>query len=340
MTYHVRHKSFRKNKFTCKFCGNEFTPKHHGTNIPQYCSHKCASNATSKKRKKDVSLKCKVCKSVFYKTPGEIRHRGIIQFCSYDCYIRSFKDVSKNSNYIRKKCAECGAEIYKLKSRANKTKKSFCNRECMIKYHKINPPRKSNGYWYENGYRVLYVGSGKGIKEHIKVMEDHIGRKLKPNETIHHRNRDRTDNRIENLVLATRSEHQMIHREKRMKGKIKIYAADRVFSRYIRLRDGRCVRCGNTGSGKDGIETLHCSHFFGRRKESVRYDPDNCDTLCFGCHQHWGSDNRESYREFKKKQLGEQRFNALVVRANTRQKRDRKLSKIKAQELLKTVEKK
>jgi hypothetical protein len=39
------------------------------------------------------------------------------------------------------------------------------------------------------------------ILEHIKVMSEHLGRPLVKNETIHHRNGDRSDNRIENLEL-------------------------------------------------------------------------------------------------------------------------------------------
>lgn len=58
----------------------------------------------------------------------------------------------------------------------------------------------SKGHPRANG-RMGYV------REHILVMEKHIGRYITPDEDVHHINGLKTDNRLENLQLMTHGEH-------------------------------------------------------------------------------------------------------------------------------------
>lgn len=113
--------------------------------------------------------------------------------------------------------------------------------------------------------------------------------------------------------------------------RVKIDSADKLFSQYVRLRDMKCQRCFSRVEFNDkGLPISHqASHYFGRSAESTRFDPENVDTLCWGCHQHWGSTNREEYREFKIRQLGESGFKFLMIRNNAYKKKDRKFEVIK-----------
>jgi HNH endonuclease len=52
--------------------------------------------------------------------------------------------------------------------------------------------------------------SGKWQPEHRYVMEQHLGIKLTPKQQVHHINGDGLDNRIENLMVVSPSEHAKI----------------------------------------------------------------------------------------------------------------------------------
>lgn len=103
--------------------------------------------------------------------------------------------------------------------------------------------------------------------------------------------------------------------------KIHISRLDRKFSWYIRwVRDkGVCQRCLKQYTPPSNA--LHCSHFHGRRKQSVRFDPENCYAACYGCHLYFTA-NPEIHRGFVLRRLGEQRYNALMLRANRPKKPD------------------
>lgn len=77
------------------------------------------------------------------------------------------------------------------------------------------PIQRQNGAgWHSHGYRWLMVPPelrhltrGEEMTgEHRLLMALHLGRPLHPHESVHHRNGERTDNRIDNLELWSRSQ--------------------------------------------------------------------------------------------------------------------------------------
>lgn len=106
--------------------------------------------------------------------------------------------------------------------------------------------------------------------------------------------------------------------------RLKRSKADKLFSDYIRHRDEwTCRRC--KVYYQPPTAAIQNSHYFGRAGKSTRWDPENCDALCTKCHFVWGSEDREGYRDFKVKQLGQKRFDALYRRAKIPTKVDESL---------------
>lgn len=56
--------------------------------------------------------------------------------------------------------------------------------------------------------------NGKSMAIHRYIMEQHIGRKLKTNEYVHHKNGKWYDNRIENLEIVSPKIHSIHHNQK------------------------------------------------------------------------------------------------------------------------------
>jgi HNH endonuclease len=70
-----------------------------------------------------------------------------------------------------------------------------------------------------SGYVEITRGEHKGRGEHVRIMEERLGRHLLQDEVVHHIDRDRSNNDPNNLALVTRSGHARLHRfEDRLEG--------------------------------------------------------------------------------------------------------------------------
>ena len=68
---------------------------------------------------------------------------------------------------------------------------------------------------YIDNHGYIRTGGRKNLLMHRVLMEEHINRKLKPNEVVHHKDGDILNNRMSNLEIISNSEHTAIHRKKK-----------------------------------------------------------------------------------------------------------------------------
>ena len=173
-----------------------------------------------------IKRTCKICKKIFYVSPSHLKIRPV-RTCSRKCsgIYRSRTYKGRNNPLWKKraikKCPICGS-IFLCKQVYKKIRKT-CSRKCAKIYFSKNNSGENNWRW--NGgrrKRGRYIAilkrnhphsySDGYLPEHRYIMEKHIGRYLKTNEYIHHKNFNPFDNRIKNLQILSPSEHTRFHR--------------------------------------------------------------------------------------------------------------------------------
>ncbi|MBS0654120.1 MAG: HNH endonuclease [Verrucomicrobia bacterium] len=172
-----------------------------------------------KKLLSGVYLNCEYCKKEIYKMKCKVKKHS---FCSTSCSAkwkreRGISGKKKYEFYVT--CPVCKITFHTCPSilKLRKSGIKFCSQSCKITGMKTGitkwsfqktKPYSSNPY-------IRTQKNGIRMKEHRRIMEEYLNRKLLPNEHIHHINGDTKDNRLENLQILSPSEHSRVHNKKR-----------------------------------------------------------------------------------------------------------------------------
>ncbi len=167
---------------TCKLCKKEFVPKDKRS---VYCSFKCSDKGRGLANRKRIKRDCLQCGKEF-----EIRI----------CHTK--RSTRRGANFGRFCSKQCGYDFNRHPNiGAKKT-------DAQGYVHVICPDHPTVKKRLENNPKCRNYN----VREHRLVMEKRLGRFLEPNETVHHKNGVRDDNRDENLELWAKK-HPSGHRK-------------------------------------------------------------------------------------------------------------------------------
>jgi len=159
--------------------------------------------------KKEYKKKCENCGVEFFKRENEAPGRFLKRrFCSKFC-IRGITLPDKicltcGKKFNRKRL--CGGRLEAVDDYRDR---KYCSKECYFVSHRGKKHHNWKGGVKHRSDGYLRFTDDRYV--HRVVMENYLGRKLKPEEVVHHRDGDVTNNDIENLQLLTNSFHRQGH---------------------------------------------------------------------------------------------------------------------------------
>lgn len=187
----------------CKICGKddyEINPK----KFPKdFCSYKCYEEWL--KWNKEPNCECAICGKKMYYKPSRIKNVKNGVTCSKECANKL------KSSYMK------GELNHQYGLTGNKNA-SFKGQEIISEYGYIleycpghpYPHDRSNNTTRVFQHRlVIERNSDKFNDDYFEIIDG--WKVLKPIYNVHHINEIKTDNRLENLQIITRSEHTTIH---------------------------------------------------------------------------------------------------------------------------------
>lgn len=149
------------------------------------------------------NTECTNCRIPIYKRPSIIKRQKFLT-CSRRCYLE-YRDKNSRGWCI---CENCNKRYRTNPAYLRRTpnNRRYCSVHCLrdAKAKYCHFAVDVAGYFYTN------IG-GKHIRLHRIIMEQHLGRKLGSREHINHIDRNKLNNKIENLEVLDYSEHMKLH---------------------------------------------------------------------------------------------------------------------------------
>lgn len=150
------------------------------------------------------SVNCLICGKSFYAKPRHLKI-GWGKYCSNKC-----KYVSqKKGEYVN--CSNCGKKLYRSLAEFEDSRSNlfFCSKSCHCSWTNKNLHLGSNHPQWNYGeasYKQSFFRSYRGRKVCARC-----GNEDKRVLVIHHRDKDRRNNTLDNLVLLCRNCHCLRH---------------------------------------------------------------------------------------------------------------------------------
>lgn len=181
----------------CDYCGDTFWKRDDRIVNLNFCKRAHRKRYMLVMRAIEFGVECAHCGEMFIARPWQLR-TGDGRYCSNQCSVNGALVPAAHTPSANKK----RLEAWLRSDYAKNVRRGRDHPQFMETYVKL-------------GYRYVTGDDGKKVQEHRFVMEKHLGRKLREDEVVHHRNHDKLDNRISNLMVMSNQEHTTLHQRER-----------------------------------------------------------------------------------------------------------------------------